>query len=986
MASLRRPIFTFTNDEKISDMYLYAVFQFTNDKPEKVWEYFLKEGLGFYPEQQDKPMFIPPGEYSFFISKKRLANPEEKIKEGDCVKETVLTSEETGGLAAQTIKLSAPYIISTINDNPPLVFVKQAHITTPHRLPVKLELIGESDAKAQLTCDSQDDIIIYDVETGGVKIDLPYEIEAESLKQGMMIYVEAKNPKLQVGLDLSPSGEESGTGLKIDCIQVTLNIHKCREQAGTEPAAFTHQEKIEPGRFLHEQDADLHHERGLTVLQEIAPDDFTGKITLYAADSNTGDLVDNLVLYDEAEETPQDGQTPKANPFEIDYTQKGKHTFWLQGNKVSSEMKDVCLRVGAPGLTNEAGKNAYGDEVKITVIKTDLELGKSRSAAGSDPDIFAVADKMDIGRYLHIQDPGHHHGRAMVRIKKFTPDSFVGKFMLTAYNVDTGTGALSKNNPGIELYDDEVAAGGQAAHPNELEVDHTNTFPAEGKLFWVQGKSVSGDLRDRQLHLGIKDHIKTMHKAAFTVVRFKDLKAVIKSTEANTPRLGNSPVLDHDLHIASGALSATEFDVNINVNEPLPLIEGSILHTNPVELSVVVEPAGVGVPVLWAIKRDRRPAPDGDAAGIISLAGNQEAPTITQDGADPLKATCIADAVGTFHICPYIDCNGSGDLDFTDNTGQRIDREPHIIMNYLLFRIKGRQNNSLARPANHTINPANPTTATGVGISAGGFANGAGAGVHSKADVEVTGGGSDGKRGLDYLFGGWINNLTNMNVRMNYVIPGPPAVNHFMEFQCYNHGTGIIGPTMPSAILPAPLHPVAFLALPVLDVSPFGNEGEGGNRAVGTEGGIGPPGGIVKIANPAGIGEIWTIEMWDSPGAGAPAHHSNPAYAGTVLESFVYNLGFRVDLCFWTNRSKVAGHMPDDPACRVYSSVQTNTWEIEFEIQFNINTGVSNITTPYNIVINKDGNATRLATPVQNSGLEVRFPTILQTVIIDARN
>src|SRR5207253_1981406 len=133
---------------------------------------------------------------------------------------------------------------------------------------------------------------------------------------------------------------------------------------------------------------------------------------------------------------------------------------------------------------------------------------------------------------------------------------------------------------------------------------------------------------------------------------------------------------------------------------------------SPINLSVAATPAGV--PVLWDVQRDTRPAPDGDHANVIALSPNPK-PTLTRNAVNPLRATLRANAVGSFHILPFIDCNGNGKFDATKNS------EPFMIMNLVLIRVggPGSTNSSISQPANITIAPAVPTAATGVSVSTG---------------------------------------------------------------------------------------------------------------------------------------------------------------------------------------------------------------------------------------------------------------------------
>jgi hypothetical protein len=72
---------------------------------------------------------------------------------------------------------------------------------------------------------------------------------------------------------------------------------------------------------------------------------------------------------------------------------------------------------------------------------------------------------------------------------------------------------------------------------------------------------------------------------------------------------------------------------------------------------------------------------------------------------------------------------------------------------------------------------------------------------------------------------------------------------------------------------------------------------------------------------------------------------------------------------------------PDDsPACRLYSNVQTNTWNIRYEATFAAKFVVTEVT-PHTVTMTNDPDSTRRATPIDGSGFETRLPrglTVLQ--------
>ena len=173
----------------------------------------------------------------------------------------------------------------------------------------------------------------------------------------------------------------------------------------------------------------------------------------------------------------------------------------------------------------------------------------------------------------------------------------------------------------------------------------------------------------------------------------------------------------------------------------------------------------------------------------------------------------------------------------------------------------------------------------------------------------------------------------------------------------------------------------------ILDVSPFGGEGTGGDSAVGStrfQGGTtGNHGGGYPAPTARPIGERWQREMWDAPGIGCRRGHIS---AGGTLAQFRFNLGFRTDLCFWTNTDAKPDPTANRVANRLYDSVYKCTWTPDFEINFHATTGVGTIATAAKITVTKDKSAPNGRTvAVDGFGLETRSPFALAWYAVDAR-
>ena len=649
-------------------------------------------------------------------------------------------------------------------------------------------------------------------------------------------------------------------------------------------------------------------------------------------------------------------------------------------------------------LTLSAGNPAAGipGSTRLTAVALTLDIGLTRSAAGAHGALMSEADKVGTGRFVHQQDPGFHHGRARLLVRRIAPASFVGTLRLAS--VDPA-GAR------VALFTDEIAASGQPVIADPFEI-LSPLISDPGMEFWVQGQAVSGGLRDAGFRLELDGQ--EGDRVALTVVRFSNLVADIPSTPEVHARLGNAPVPRHTLTRGAGAtLVSTDFDEVFTfataARRPLVLVEGSVTAADPINLSVQVAPAGV--PVSWRVLRDTRPAPNGDAPAVVALSPNA-VPTVTQSAADPLRAALQGNAVGSFYIRPHVDVNG-----VDEPLG--VDREPFINMKLVLIRVGGRvgttssTNISLAQPHNIAVTPfvagaATPSSTNGVQLSTGGFATPGGAGAHNNAIIVVVGGGRNGRLGLDQMFAGWINNISALDIFAEYL---DAATGNRHRHTTIFAGNKPGGPALAVHLfLPGAAAP-AILDFPVLDTSPFGAEGTGGNTASGTEASSNAAGALVPgpppppaVGNHRGIqrtnlavGQTWQVQMWDSPGHPAlPAHVALPGN----LVRFRNNLDFRCDLCFWTNITGVpapSGGAAPDPACLLYSSVQTDIWRIRFEMTFApppvgggaAPAGVAVV--PAALTLARDGNPLRPAVPVRGTGLEVRFPTGLLTLAIDAR-
>jgi hypothetical protein len=658
---------------------------------------------------------------------------------------------------------------------------------------------------------------------------------------------------------------------------------------------------------------------------------------------------------------------------------------FIEASAATTKVADLTLTLELRGGTKKIQPPVT---LKVTCVELTLDLCQSRTSSTTDPTPLSADDKFDKGRFIHRQF-GTKHGRAMLIVRKAKPDDFADPLVLNA----TVTGSATR--PRLFAEADEVPAAGQTA----LAFPHEVTgIAAAGKKFFVEGDGVSGALTDITLQIGVKDIDNDGDRARVTVVQFTDLSADIPSTPANQTRnrsnggASNSPVARHSLVLANGGSAVeADYDPDYGSNIPVVLVEGSVRAGAEIKLSVKVSPAAAKPHVAWSILRDRRAAtPKGDDAKVIALAGNSDDPGLTRD-ADQLKATLAANAVGSFHIVPFIDNNANGTNEFDDGTGVRIDREPYICMNLVLVRVQGVSNLCVANSA--ARNPARPATAVnnyfGTGnlvvpanFSSGDFAGTGNDAITMHVIAHLIGGGDDGKRGLDRVFGAWSNNELDCPTS-----PGPGA-----------HGEDVTHTfRRRNAPPPAPPNPTArtrsFWRLdgaetfgPMLDAGAFSrpNRGTGGNTCTSTNGAA--PVEPAGTPDPSGIGERREYKNPDSPGGGILLEHPadaavTPAVNRRTVRNFKFNIDFRCALLFWTNRDQDPGRL-DRPACRLYSSVSVNSWTVRFESSYD-DSFAETAVVAQTIGLVKDPNPTRRATPIDGSGFETRAPGGVDVLVVD---
>jgi len=411
-----------------------------------------------------------------------------------------------------------------------------------------------------------------------------------------------------------------------------------------------------------------------------------------------------------------------------------------------------------------------------------------------------------------------------------------------------------------------------------------------------------------------------------TVVYIEKIVATVQATPPITARQGNAP--------ANHTFEASEVAAIFDPTKTLVLLRGTFPN---VALVATVHPAAT--PITWAVTRDPIDNP--------LLYGT---PTLVPGGANATGVT--PDATGTFFIRAFSDGFGAGAF---------VAGEPFKILPLILVNASFVSNLSATHPARVTTLFQDADIfrgRTGVFDVARDPTNSA---ILMKATVQVVSGGADGRRMLDRVFAGWINETTS-----DHCSPATYEDNSHISIIFVSNAAQATGPN--GTFIPGAITPPAFLASPLLDCGrPV--RGLGGDSAAMTQS------RIASKQPHGGLGELWTIDNVDSP--------SLPFFRYSVqslspLNNVRLTVPFRAALCFWTNLQQVSNET-SSPANRQYGAVISYDWS--FDHEWNIdnlaetvvvvphpNPGISNINIP------------RPTTNAINENMEVRAPTGLGNI------
>ena len=166
----------------------------------------------------------------------------------------------------------------------------------------------------------------------------------------------------------------------------------------------------------------------------------------------------------------------------------------------------------------------------MTAVELTLDVALSRVAAGVDPPLMpqppAVVpvpptDKVNLGRFVQVQDPSFSHERAMLIVQQTNPATFAGTLLLTPINAAQ-----------LQVFTDEVPARGQTP-VTPIPFPIAGPIPPGGTRLFVEALGVSAAARDNGFQLGIQNVEVEADRVAITTTQL----ATIDTAAAAAPPL-----------------------------------------------------------------------------------------------------------------------------------------------------------------------------------------------------------------------------------------------------------------------------------------------------------------------------------------------------------------------------------------------------------------------------------------------------------------
>jgi hypothetical protein len=177
---------------------------------------------------------------------------------------------------------------------------------------------------------------------------------------------------------------------------------------------------------------------------------------------------------------------------------------WIEGVQASAAVRDTGFTLGISDLPG-----IEGDRCNLTVVGATFDLYDMPTTRRGAQRLIGAGAKLNPGRAVHLQDAGQHFNRAKVVVQRVTPRTWTGQLQPLVWDVTADAAA----NPRIRLFNGPAAAAAQFLGT----VQHPAAVPRGGKELWVEGSTVSPNVRDTQLRLKVADAEGYADAAAITV-------------------------------------------------------------------------------------------------------------------------------------------------------------------------------------------------------------------------------------------------------------------------------------------------------------------------------------------------------------------------------------------------------------------------------------------------------------------------------------
>lgn len=568
----------------------------------------------------------------------------------------------------------------------------------------------------------------------------------------------------------------------------------------------------------------------------------------------------------------------------------GPREFWLEGVRGSAKKGDVAMTLSS----TEAGC-----EEKVRVTSLDLQLradldfnGRHEPADDAlarprglwlttnedDDDRDGVQDLTDGSVAVAAAVPPSRDESTLKRVLVVgtLPQGLSeGKVVLrrsdarTRVYRDRRKGVAAPNDAallfeGAGAFAAAIEGNGRKSWDLAVPAERTQLVAILADGLWVEGSAASAAERDTSLTLSYeragKDAV-ALSELPVTVVRFERLTVTVDPTPEIPARVpANAPArqtfenrrndvvgyLDVDPRSPDRYFEDLRFFVLVRKSDP------------EVDLSLVRQGPGA---VRWGLVRMQ----DDHASLGTAL------PALTE-GPAPGAAVLSTDENGSFAVQAWVDVSGDG---------RYTDGEPRIVAPFVLASARFLADASEAHPHVHALAFAGGARADSAAPGKNGFqlAFPGDAAVYLWGMAEILGGGSEARRGVEKVFGGWVQNITEFTGLFGTYDAGH-SVTYIFAF-----------PPLPAGknfVVDGPAAAPNVIATPIID----GNVGSaGGSTAL-----IAPR--HFRRSNAGPIGQRIIARAVDSPGI--PFLTVHPRFPASTLRTFSFGIGFQDFFAVWT--------------------------------------------------------------------------------------